>query len=73
MEKFVANKVDKNEIKLTSSDDLEKVYALLEGNENFILQWNEQSKTQSKLMIATNIVGKVKNGEMLLSSTEDKK
>jgi len=70
MEKFLATKVDDTIIELTSSDDLDQLYDMLDKDENFILQWNEGKVLHSELKIATNISGKVKTGEITLKSKE---
>jgi hypothetical protein len=73
MEKFEAIKVDDKCIELKSSQELEKLYGLMEKDENFILQWKENADLKSEVKIATNISAKVKNGEIVLMSKEVRK
>jgi hypothetical protein len=73
MEKFMATKVDDKTIELKSSNDLEKLYGLLDKDENFILQWVEGTEVRSEVKVATNISGKVKTGEIVLKSREARK
>jgi hypothetical protein len=73
MEKFLATKVDEKCIELKSSNDLEKLYGLLDKDENFILQWVENTELRSEVKVATNISGKVKTGEIVLKSREARK
>ena len=70
MEKFLATKIGDNFIELSSANQLEKLYDMLDKDENFILQWTEGSVLHSELKIATNISSKVKTGEVLLKSKE---
>lgn len=70
MENFLATKVDEQFIELSSSDEIEKLYEMLDKDENFILQWKEGDVMHSKLVLATNSSSKVKNGEIELKSKE---
>jgi len=60
-------------IVLSSQKSIEEVFNLIEKDENFILQWNKDGEIKSELMIASNISSKIKNGEIVLRSTEVKK
>ena len=76
MEKILAIEVTEEFIELSSSDDLEKVYNLLEAEEDFILQHvielDAKNELQSEVIVATNIASKIKTGEILLKSKEIK-
>lgn len=71
--KFLATKVDDQCIELSSSDELESLYNILEKDENFILQWYEGDVLHSELKMSTNISSKVKTGEIILKAKEAKK
>jgi len=70
MEKFEAIKVEEKLIELKSIEDVEKIYKLLEDNEDFILKYSNNGYTHSELIIANNVFAKVKNGEIKLLSSE---
>lgn len=71
MEKFSASSYKEDQrIELVNSQDLDKLYAAIEAEENFILQWNEGNVKKSEVIIATNIASKVKTGEMKLTAQE---
>lgn len=71
--KFLATKVDDKYIELSSSNDLEQLYTVLEKDETFILQWKEGEVLHSELKMSTNIISKVKTGEIILKAKEAKK
>ena len=74
MDKFKALIYKENEkIELESSEQLDKLYETIEGENNFILQWMDDGILKSEVIIVTNISGKVKNGEIKLTAKEDKR
>ena len=70
METYKANSVSDVMIVLSSSKDLDEVYQKLDVDENFILQWTEDGRTVSEVIVATNLSGKVKTGEITLMAEE---
>jgi len=70
MEKFKAREYNKNMIQLENAEVLEKLYSIIEADENFILEWEEKGIIMSEVIITTNISSKVKNGELKLTSQE---
>jgi len=62
--------VEDNLIILSSADDLEKIFELINKDENFILQWVKNKMITSEMIIATNITAKVKTGELVLRAVE---
>jgi hypothetical protein len=70
MEVFRANKFDGKTLEMSSSDDIKKLYAVLEKEENFILEWTEKTNNgkSSRLMIGTELFPKVKTGEIILTA-----
>lgn len=70
MQIFEATKVEGHKIELKSVADIEKLMAVIESETNFILRWMEESVMYSKLIIATNILSKVKNGEIDITAKE---
>ena len=70
MEKFQATKVSDVGIELTTATDLEKLYILLEKDENFILEWKEGNVKHSKVIIGNNLSAKVKTGDISLTAKE---
>lgn len=73
MKKFLATKVDNKFIELSNVNELDELYGMLDKDENFILQWKEGEVLHSELMLATNISGKVKTGEIVLKSKQASK
>ena len=53
-------------IVLKSLSDLERVYELIANDENFILEFKDDNGKMAEVMIANNLSGKVKNGEIRL-------
>lgn len=70
MKTFIANKVDNGAIVLSSGEVLEELYKTIENGENFIIEWIEDNKKKSKVIIGTDIISNVKTGDMVLSSEE---
>jgi len=72
MEKYKASLYTENNIQLENSEQLDKLYETVQADENFILQWIEKEVLKSEVIIATNISSKVKNGELKLTSKQNK-
>ncbi len=73
MEKYKALVYKEMEmIELENSEELDKLYQTIEGEDNFILQWYEGKVLKSEVIIVTNISSKIKNGEMKLTAKEQK-
>lgn len=72
MKKFDATKVDEDVIELTDSSKLAELWNAIEASENFILSWKEGKDVKSKLMIGTNLVGRVKDCSLVLCSRDEK-
>jgi hypothetical protein len=72
MEKFEAKIFRPELIVLANSSELTKLYGLIEKDENFIISWTDEKlrEKHSEVIVATHIIGKVKNGEMKLHSIE---
>jgi len=70
METFNAIVVEEEEIVLSNSEDLAKVYKLLDDDENFILSWDDNGKNVAQVIVATNLSARVKNNETLLKAEE---
>lgn len=70
METFEATKYKDNVIELTSTEQLEKLYDVIEKEENFILKWKEGEVKQSEVMVGNNLSAKVKNGDIKLTAKE---
>lgn len=70
MKKFIANKVDNGSIELKYNKDLEDLYNTIEEGDNFILEWKENNTLNSKLIMGTDLISKIKTGDMVLSSIE---
>ena len=72
METYKAKLYDEtNIIQLENAEELNKLYATIESDDNFILQWNEKCVIKSEVIITTNISSKVKTGELKLTSQEN--
>lgn len=70
MEKFKAIIYTENNIELSNSEELDRLYEIIQADENFIIQWTENSIIKSEVIIATNISSKVKNGELKLTARQ---
>ena len=66
MKKYKATKFEKGVIELTSSEKLEELYQTIEKEENFVLEWKEGDVSRSKLIVATDMMGKIKTGDIEL-------
>jgi len=70
MEKFQATKVSDDGIELTNSDELDRLYSLLQKEEDFILEWKEGEVAHSKVMIGNNLSAKIKTGDLSLTAKQ---
>lgn len=66
---FKAKTVESDLIELSSEEELKELYKLIyDEQKDFILSYQENGKTVSKVMITTNIASKIKNGDISLKS-----
>lgn len=73
METYKAKKYEAEKlIVLENSEQLSKLYNTIESEEDFILQWKENTTIISEVIIVTNIASKVKTGEIKLFANEEK-
>jgi len=71
METFEARIFKPELVLLNNSKELEKLYGLIEKDENFIIQWiDDKGRKCAEVVVSTHIAGKVKNGEMKLKAEE---
>ena len=68
MKKFNVDKMTDTDIVLSDQKELNDLYETIKSEENFIVV----NKESSEVIIATNILAKVKNGEIKLSATKQK-
>ena len=70
METFRANKFDGKTLEMSSTDEIKRLYSVLEKEENFILEWTDKTPTgkSSRLMIGTELFPKVKAGDIILTA-----
>jgi len=73
MKKFQANMVTDSIIELKTANDIESVSECINEEENFILQWIEDDKIKSEVMISNNLTPKLKNGDLKLTAMEENK
>ena len=66
MKKYKATKFEKGIIELTSSEKLEELYKTIEQEENFVLEWKEGDVSRSKVIVGTDMMGKIKTGDIEL-------
>jgi hypothetical protein len=72
MEHFNASGVTDDLILFNVATDIDRCMKLLNDGENFIISWNERETVVSKLMLATNLIGKVRTGEITLIAKQVK-
>jgi len=70
MRQFNATKHTDDVIELRKSRDLIDLYQCIEAEETFILTWEEAGVIKSKIMLGTDLISKVKNGDLELRSQE---
>lgn len=70
METVNAVKWDDKALVLGKTSDIEKVYRLVEKEENFILVWFEGETKKSKLILANDWAGMIKTGDVELVAQE---
>ena len=73
MKKFHATKYLEDTIELECSERMEELYKTIESSENFVLTWVEGNGKMSKLILASDLVGKVRSGDITLTAKEGKK
>lgn len=64
MEKYNAITFSDTEIVLSDVDKLQSIFDTIENGENFIIEWYEAGTRKSKIVIGSNITGKVKGGDI---------
>lgn len=69
----VSNYEEDKSIELNNLVDLPELYENIINNEDFIIEYTENKKVRSKLIIANIILAKVKNGEFELKAKEELK
>ena len=62
---------DNNELKVQNIKELETLYNTIMQEESFILTWNDKTIKKSEVIFASNFVGKIKTGEIKLTSEEN--
>ncbi len=72
MERINAKRKAVDVIEFSSVDELEKFSKSIETEKKFILTWKEKEDVMSELIFSTNITSKIKNGEIKLTSVEEK-
>lgn len=71
MKKFKADSYSDNQIVLQNAAELDDfIKTVLDNEENFILIWGEGDKTVSKLVMTSNIIGKLRNGAIEVLSID---
>lgn len=70
MEKFDIVSYTDKEIVLSNSSQVDKFYRDIHQEDAVQLCWNKDGKRESRVIITTTIVGKVKNNEMIIRSEE---
>ena len=61
-----------NEIVFRNSVNAQEFYdTIIKDNEDVILRWMTGKKKHSEIVIATNIISKIKTGDLKLISEED--
>jgi len=72
MKKYKATKFEEGVIELTSAVELEELCKTIGEEENFILEWLEGDVIRSKVIIGTDMMGKVKTGDIELASSQSR-
>ena len=72
---FHVTSFNEKNVELTSSEELNILYATIMAEENFVLEWKEEGYTKSRLVIGKEWSSKIATGDIELTScqkTEDK-
>lgn len=72
MESFNVKKFNDKEIVLNSCEDMHKLYKVLHDDETVQFVWFEEIMKKSEMIISSNIVGKIRSGEIIIRSEEKK-
>ena len=71
METFKATKYEEDKlIELSDSNELVKLFKTIENSEDFILEWTDGTTKHSEIVIACDMAGKVKAGDVKLTAKE---
>ena len=62
----------KQVIEFSNSTELHALYNILEKEENFILQWNEEGLQKSQVMVCKKFKLKVSSGQLKLIAQQKK-
>lgn len=73
MKTFEAQVVTDKEITLKRIDQLQELYKTIQDEENFTVHWELDTIKYSQVMITSNIISKVNNGEIKLAAMEKEK
>ena len=76
MKKFKAVKVTDNEIVLEDEDKLKALFETINNGTEFILEWPDPKRGDNvlnlEIMLSTNLLSKVKTGELKLKAINKK-
>jgi len=73
MKTFNAKEYTEDRIELEDNNKLEELYNTIENEENFILLlYLNNNLKKSVIVISSNLKAKVANGDIILSSSEEK-
>ena len=64
----IADKPEKAKIVLEKSEGIDKVYEMIQNEENFILESKKGDEKISKLIVANPLSSKLENGELEILS-----
>lgn len=70
MEKFDIVSYSDREVVLANSDQIDKFYTAIHNEDAVQLNWKKDGKKYSKVIITTQITGRVKNGETIITAEE---
>ncbi|KKL80343.1 hypothetical protein LCGC14_2005690, partial [marine sediment metagenome] len=62
--------VEDKKVEVETSKDLEKLYGLMNDEEDVILEWVVDGKIKSRLFVTEGMVARLKDGSLILESSE---
>lgn len=69
MKKYKAKTYEEGIMVLSCSEEIQDLYNTIEQDEDFILEWkDDKGITHSEMIIANNIIGKIRTGDIKLVS-----
>lgn len=73
IKEFQIKEMNDKTIITNSAEGIKQLYDLIDQGEEVIVTWHDNGKIRSQLVFSTNVLGKIKDGSIVIASEEEKK